>query len=334
MIVLVKLAAIGDVAMACRALNDFVAERDTSGLEFLWIIDDALVELARALTHPEIRPRIRWHSVDAGKLLKGSLSEKVGQAAAIARVIFSRQPSHVLLLHRDWRYRAAIRPMFPGRILSPGRSRALEVESYREVFRALAGSLRLPQRESEGTNDSAAGQAGGKIGVLLGGARNAGVVFLEKRWPGLEALVRRLLSDTDKTVVLLGGPEDQEISRRLGSHERIEDRVGRLALHELPSMMKGLDAFVSIDSGLAHIAAAVMSAPHQRVVTLFGPTDPAVWSPVSLDMAEVRTLYKAAPCSPCYRNDGKFRACKFEGERFQHCMTAIGVEEVFRSLVD
>jgi heptosyltransferase-2 len=70
-------------------------------------------------------------------------------------------------------------------------------------------------------------------------------------------------------------------------------------------------ALVCGDTGVAHLAAA-LGTP---VVTLFGPTDPALSAP----LGRVAIVRHAVPCAPCF-----YRACPIE----HPCMRGISADEV------
>jgi ADP-heptose:LPS heptosyltransferase len=332
-VLLVKLAAIGDVALAARALREF-EERYDACAEYHWVIDSALAPLARAIAGP--RPRIEFHPIDASRLFTGGKRQKSVEALRLARASLSTRAQHTLLLHRDLRYRLLLRPTCRGPLITIGRRPVAELAVYREAFERLAGLLHAPERDqNEGAGSATPPARSGRIGVLVGGGRSQKVDFAEKRWPRVAQLVRALHDRGDVKVVLFGGPDDVAAERSVLQGldpARVESLVGKQPLGRLPELLAGLDAFVSIDSGLAQVAAAVMTAPHQRVVALFGPTNPRVWAPTASGQARVELVYKALSCSPCYADDGDFKPCRFAGPDFQRCMTEISVEEVLRLL--
>ncbi|MEW6055837.1 MAG: glycosyltransferase family 9 protein [Bdellovibrionota bacterium] len=333
-VVLIKIAAIGDVALACRALSKF-HENFEDVADFHWVIDQTLIPLARSLTkHLGIEAQINWIPIDGRSLLRGSLTEKVQAAAGLYRTIKETGPSQVVLLHRDWRYRVLTRLSGKADLIAIDRKASHELEIYDEAFRKLA-LLLDPPRRSKATSAMKPSVQSRRMGVLIGGAQNQKTSFLEKRWPEehLIDFLKKVLAAGKYELVLFGGKEDTQTGRRitglLPTSSSIKNLVGSLPLEKLPEELSKLELFVSIDSGLAHIASAVMTEASQKVFTLFGPTDPKTWRPIANGAAKAHLLYKSKACSPCYLNDGNFSRCKFTGSDFQNCMKDILPEEVF-----
>jgi lipopolysaccharide heptosyltransferase II len=79
----------------------------------------------------------------------------------------------------------------------------------------------------------------------------------------------------------------------------------------LPAVLSELDALVSGDTGVAHLAAA-LGTP---VVTLFGPTDPRLSAP----RGRAAVVTHPVPCAPCF-----YRACPIE----HPCLRGIEPTEV------
>jgi len=122
-----------------------------------------------------------------------------------------------------------------------------------------------------------------------------------KRWPG-ERVVEfcRLAADKGATPVLLGAPGDTAAAGAITASVRVPSLVGRDRPALLPAVLAELDALVSGDTGVAHLAAA-LGTP---VATLFGPTDPRLSAPRG--RAAV-SLTHPVPCAPCF-----YRACPIE----------------------
>ena len=121
-----------------------------------------------------------------------------------------------------------------------------------------------------------------------------------KGWPAesWQELVGRLVVRLGARIVLVGGPRDRAVARRILGRRAwpdLADCTGRLDVVELAALLEQADLVVGADSGPAHLAAAV-GAP---VVVLFSGTNrPRQWQPCG---EHVRVLQHRVDCSPCNR---------------------------------
>lgn len=139
----------------------------------------------------------------------------------------------------------------------------------------------------------------------------------QKHWfPSRWAELAHRLRDEGLTPVLLGGSGDQEAAREILEIERAPavSLVGCLQLDESAAVIQGAQLLVGVDTALTHIGTA-MRIP---TVALFGSTRPYLHAAG----APTRVLYHALPCSPCRRHP----TC---GGRFD-CMRAHEAPQVAR----
>ncbi|MBU2497352.1 MAG: glycosyltransferase family 9 protein [Proteobacteria bacterium] len=129
-------------------------------------------------------------------------------------------------------------------------------------------------------------------------------------------VARRLVQSTPATIMLIGGPEEgalvEEVERNMGFPASLKS-CG-LSLLEMAALLSRCQLFLGNDSAPGHIAAAV-GCPS---VTLFGPTFPHLWRPLS---AVGEVLFKNVPCCGC-RQEACIRPDS-------HCMDLIEVDEVW-----
>jgi heptosyltransferase-2 len=149
-----------------------------------------------------------------------------------------------------------------------------------------------------------------RIGVHLGAAYGPA-----KLWP-LERVTEfcRLLDGAGATVVLLGAPGDAPAAAAITAAAPATSLVGRDRPALLPAMLTEVDALVSGDTGVAHLAAA-LGTP---VVALFGPTDPRLSAP----RGPAAVLTHAVACAPCF-----YRQCPIE----HPCLRGVEPGEVWRA---
>jgi heptosyltransferase-2 len=145
------------------------------------------------------------------------------------------------------------------------------------------------------------------VGVHLGAAYGPAKVWVHER------IVEfcRLAPTLGVAPVLLGAPSDEGAAAAVVQETSTVSLVGRDHPDLLPALLAELAVLVSGDTGVSHLAAA-LGTP---VVTLFGPTDPALSAP----RGPVAVVRHAVPCAPCF-----YRVCPIE----HPCMREISASEV------
>lgn len=143
-----------------------------------------------------------------------------------------------------------------------------------------------------------------------------------KQWPPERygALARRIGEKwSGASVLVFGGPGDRDIGDRIcadgGPHCR--NLAGATNLREAVTLIERCDRFVTNDSGLMHVAAA-LDVP---LIAVFGPTDHTTTYPASRSSRIVR---EPVPCAPCMK-----RECPLGHHR---CMREISPERVMGAL--
>jgi ADP-heptose:LPS heptosyltransferase len=144
----------------------------------------------------------------------------------------------------------------------------------------------------------------------------AGWRFREWPYGNTIELVKRILSDPDIHVVLIGSQEDEEklrwMSKQIGRNG-ITIAAGE-DLVTLAVLMRKSVLFVGNDSGPLHLASAL----GVRCVGLFGPAPPYITGPVGTN---TRFLYRRLECSPCSQKE-----CVRPQDS---CVSQITVDEVY-----
>jgi heptosyltransferase-2 len=146
-----------------------------------------------------------------------------------------------------------------------------------------------------------------------------------RRWPK-EKFVRLVDSLPGVAFVLFGTAEEAVANEYIVSHAAYPAKVtlvNSAPVREVAAMIGELDAFVTNDSGLMHIAAA-METP---IVALLGPTNPAYIRPWKAACEVLRT---GIACSPCFYYSPRPLRCSLNGT-FQ-CMADLGVEAAHDAL--
>ena len=313
---------LGDTVMAVPALSSL--RQALGGAEILlagpWA---ALLEgqgLADArVTYPRswsgrlrAADRLRRFSADAALLLPNSF-----EAAAAALFWGARRRIGFALGGRSW--------LLTDPVEQP-RPRLHQVDEYARLVECLGvpAAAREPRlRPPDATSPERArvrallGEAGAParrgagriVGVHLGAAYGGAKV-----WEAARVIeFCEVLREAGDTAVLLGAPEDAPLVAELRAATRAASLVGRDSPELLPALLSELDALVSGDTGVAHLAAA-LGTP---VAVLFGPTDPELTAP----RGPAAVIRHAIPCAPCF-----YRVCPID----HPCMRLIdarGVKE-------
>lgn len=108
------------------------------------------------------------------------------------------------------------------------------------------------------------------IGIVPG----VGKVRPHRAWlyEGWQYLIHHILEWNSHLPVLIGGPDEVELCRRLNedSNNACLNVSGVLSLPETAAVLKACEVVISGDTGPAHLAVAVGT----RVIGLYGPTFP------------------------------------------------------------
>jgi ADP-heptose:LPS heptosyltransferase len=99
------------------------------------------------------------------------------------------------------------------------------------------------------------------------------------RWPSekFAALVQHLARRGDTAIFLTSGPMDEQVVETTRSQLRCPIQVlSNQRIRLIASIIKEADVYITNDTGVMHIAAAVGTP----LVALFGPTDPLQWAPL------------------------------------------------------
>lgn len=146
-----------------------------------------------------------------------------------------------------------------------------------------------------------------------------------KRWsrPRFAELARRLAAEHQAAVVVLGGPDELILARAIardGGDSCLT--VCGLPLLQTAAILERCDVFISNDSGLMHIAAA-LGTP---TVGIFGPTPPRRCSPYGSGHTVVTA---GMACQPCHTLEGEIK-CRGPVS----CMEAVTVDQVLAAAAE
>lgn len=335
-VLVIKIAAIGDILMATPALR--ALKRD-GGVECLGLLAGRSMR-AVVETNPHLD---RVHYLDDRRLFRGSFVARAVEVLKASWRLRRERYDVGLNFHRDWRYNVILWLAGCRRRIgfTRGRRGFLLTEAepllgvkhnifrYCDLARRLgpfcldfAMEFPLPA----GAAAAVAGRflAGTDLGAAVvlapGGAANVKQEMASRRWSAenFADLAGRLLQ-AGRPVVLLGGGNDAAIAAAITTAQPgVIDLSGKTTLAEAAALLRGARLVIANDSGLMHLAAAV-NAP---LIAIFGPTPPEELKPLTAGSV---TVWKGADlaCAPCYK-DGVFPACQRRS-----CLERITPQEIY-----
>jgi ADP-heptose:LPS heptosyltransferase len=314
-ILLVRLSALGDVAMALHALSAVRAREPEARVG--WLVEDRFQGLLEG--HPQLdilhvyerrRSRVPW-------VFAGFVRAPRRERYDIALDLQGNLTSGILARFAGARRTVGFLPPLSreGNGLFV-RERVTPPEGHRlGALLALVDAALGPGPTPPGTLP-VRGEPHGSI-VLHPGVSRFGAF---KRWPAASfaELGDRLAQRLGSPVILTAGPGErgdaEEVRTRMRHGAAIAEPAGLRALAEL---LAGARLFVASDTGPSHVA-AVLGVP---TLTLFGPKDPGLHAPRG---PRARAVRAGVRCSPC-----ALRSCPDPV-----CMTTLPVDLVERSALE
>jgi heptosyltransferase II len=328
-ILLIRLAAIGDVVMASTLARRL--RQSSLNVSISWLCGATVAPLVEQLKDVD-----EVIAIDDKRLLTGRAGARLQVVLPLWKRLRAGRFTRVYLLHADSRYRVLTAPLFgvpviaqsrrdahgamnpvPGRFLGDEFARLADGREHRGPVAAHfpLGELRQqPQLASSAPNSRP------RIALVPAGARNVLRESALKRWPveNYVALASSLAADGCE-IVLVGSAHD-EWARSEFTRVPTTDLIGRTTIPETLSTLASCDLVISHDTGPMHLA-RLAGAP---VLALFGPTMPAQFV-VADELTTVLWGGEHLACRPCY--DGR----EFADCHDNQCISSIGVEIVLRT---
>jgi len=139
-----------------------------------------------------------------------------------------------------------------------------------------------------------------------------------KRWPKEKfvSLCRRLKKKfhNNLTVLIFGSPGEKELGAEISAKAGAINLCGKTNLRQAMALIGLCNLFITNDSGLMHVAAA-LDVP---LIAIFGSTNYKTTSPFGIRSHMIR---KPVSCSPCMKPE-----CPLG---HHECMESISVDEVY-----
>jgi ADP-heptose:LPS heptosyltransferase len=148
-----------------------------------------------------------------------------------------------------------------------------------------------------------------------------------RSWPPdrFARIARWLVESAGARVVLTGSAADKPLTAFIARQAGVPclDLAGQLSILELAALIRRLNLYVTVESGPAHMAAA-LGTP---LVTLVGPS---IWEQTRplASTGPLRILYERVHCAPCY-NTPLMKSCQDN-----ICMKQIQIAQVQAAIGD
>jgi heptosyltransferase-2 len=323
-ILVVRIAGIGDVAVASTAVERIRTENPSAHVTFL--CGTAAAPLARLFDGvAEVL------TVDERALFRGGIAARGAAFGRLWSALVRRRFDRVILLHVDRRYRALVAPLIGARVSMLSRAKHGEMIPVParwlgdEYARLVAGTAHVGPIERQYAmadlrdkiQPDRARTDRPRVILVPGGARNVLRDDALRRWPVSHyAALARLLAEQGYEITLIGSETDRWVMSSFDGIA-VTDEIGKLDLPRSLSVMRGGDLVISHDTGPAHLARLV----RVPLIALFGPTIPA--QVLSIDES-VTVLWggEHLACRPC-----------FDGREFARCADNVCMSSITPELV-
>ncbi len=145
-----------------------------------------------------------------------------------------------------------------------------------------------------------------------------------KRWPAnkfaeLAMIIHKNLPDNTR-ILIFGTNADRDTANIISeaAPQKVMDFTGRTSLAEAMTLIEMCNVFVTNDSGLMHVGAALKTP----TIAIFGSTNSVTTGPYSDNNVIIQ---KDMPCSPCMKTH-----CKTDFS----CMEDISSDEVYAAIIN
>ena len=154
-----------------------------------------------------------------------------------------------------------------------------------------------------------------------------GTTWDNKHWPELywKTLAQRLRQEGFRVFVPWGNDTEQDRARRISAVAVGVDVLPRMGLTEIAGWLAHAAGVVAVDTGLAHLTAA-LNTPS---VSVYGPTNPGLSGAYGRHQRHLNSRFKCAPCME--------RQCHYKGENptpdiWPPCFAELNPERVMQAL--
>lgn len=335
-VLIIKTSSLGDVIHTLPALSD--AKKALGEVQFDWVVEDTFSEIPA--WHPDVRKVIpvairRWRKqilktffsgewqrfkqllqgerydyvIDAQGLIKSALITRLAKGSKYG---FDKHSAREPMASRFYQYPQAIE------------KQQHAVERVRQLFaQSLDYQLdSLPVDYGIQINSSdIAGQSDARRLLFL-----HGTTWATKHWPETYWLELANQMTEQAYKIILPWGNDIEYQRALRIKEKCNHSaqlivLDKMNLNELLKQIMNVDAVVAVDTGLAHLSAAL----NKPTVAIYGPTSPGLTGTYGNNQVH---LQAAIDCAPCFKK----KCDKKKADIAPECYSKLTPAQVFNSL--
>jgi len=300
-VLIIKTSSLGDIVHTFPALTD--AARAIDDIQFDWVVEESFAQMPawhQAVDRVVPSAVRRWRRSWLKTLLAGDWRRFVKQLRSrrydvvidaqglMKSALITRKaigPKHGL----DKRSaREPLASRFYGHVHSVDRQQHA-IQRSRQLFAQALGYSIEGMSLQYGLSIAADSAIENKTVLFL-----HGTTWDSKRWPiAFWASLAQQVIDAGYQVLLPAGNSDEKkFADDLASHSESISVLPEKSLQEIASVIKAVSGIVSVDTGLAHLAAA-LEVP---TVALYGATDARL---TGVQGAQQQSLQASIDCSPC-----------------------------------
>lgn len=316
-VLIIKTSSLGDVVHTLPALTD--AARALPGIQFDWVVEDGIAEIPA--WHPSVREvlpvalrrwRRGWWSAQARserQAFRARLQSRSYDAVIDAQGLlksaaigwFAKGPRHGF--HWDSAREPVATLLYRHRHSVPRSLHA--IERLRRLFADVLGYPCPGHAPVYGLDPGRFHTPAEPPGPAPYLVFLHGTTWPTKHWPEVHWIqLGQMAAAAGRQILLPWGNEaERERAHRIADAAPGCTVLPRLRLSELARLLAHAQAVVAVDTGLAHVTAA-LGTP---AITLYGPTEPGLTGTVGSNQLQMRVRF---PCAPCLR-----RMCTFNGPR-------------------
>ena len=333
-VLVIKTSSLGDIIHTLPALTD--AQTALGDIQFDWLVEESFAEIPA--WHPAVRNIIpvairRWRKgivktvfngefkrfkqqlqaqyydvvIDAQGLLKSAALTYLAQGNSYGLdKLSAREP----LAARFYQY--------PQNIARDQHA----VERVRQLFAQSLGYDHHALPVNYNLNISTQAAEGNSRSILF----LHGTTWESKHWPEQYWLELAHQLSAQGYKILLPWGNDKEYQRALTIQQQCNDKqqisvLDKMNLNQLAKKIAASDAVIAVDTGLAHLAAAL----DKPTIALYGPTSPGLTGTYGKHQIHLQSDRK---CAPCFK-----KHCPYSKEA-EHppCYNDIKPERVINSL--